>query len=100
MIFSLASLFTQLAILLVLLALAHKPLGLYMARVFESNKNLAPERFFYRMAGVDPAADQKWSTYLRSVLAFSIVGILFVFLLQRLQGLLPARERLLTPGWQ
>ncbi|WP_394939706.1 potassium-transporting ATPase subunit KdpA [Psychromicrobium sp. YIM B11713] len=94
---SLASLFTQLAILLVLLALLHKPLGLYMAKVFESSKNYLPERIFYRLAGVDAAADQKWSTYLRSVLAFSVVGILLVFLLQRLQGLLPGQGAAVDP---
>ncbi|AJT41817.1 potassium-transporting ATPase subunit KdpA [Psychromicrobium lacuslunae] len=97
MILSLASLFTQLAILLVLLALAHKPLGLYMAKVFESSKNYLPERIFYRLAGVDAGADQKWSTYLRSVLAFSVVGILFIFLMQRLQGLLPGQGAAVDP---
>ena len=97
MTFSLASFLTQAAILLVLLAAAHKPLGLYMARVFESTKNYLPERVFYRIAGVDAAADQKWSTYLRSVLAFSVVGILFVFLLQRLQGLVAGQGEAVDP---
>lgn len=97
MIFSLASFLTQVAVLLVLLAVAHKPLGLYLARVFESRKNYLPERVFYRVAGVDPGADQKWSTYLRSVLAFSVVGILFVFLLQRLQGLVAGQGDSVDP---
>lgn len=97
MIFSLASFLTQVAVLLVLLAVAHKPLGLYLARVFESRKNYLPERVFYRVAGVDPGADQKWSTYLRSVLAFSVVGIVFVFLLQRLQGLVAGQGDSVDP---
>lgn len=97
MTFSLASFLTQAAILLVLLAAVHKPLGLYMARVFESTKNYLPERIFYRIAGVDAGDDQKWSTYLRSVLAFSAVGILLVFGLQRLQGLVAGQGEAVDP---
>ncbi|MGO4858650.1 potassium-transporting ATPase subunit KdpA [Arthrobacter sp. 2MCAF14] len=96
MAFSIASFVTQVAVLLLLLVLAHKPLGVYLARVFEGKKSTRVERLFYRMAGVDPDAEQRWSIYLRSVLVFSAVSILTVFLLQRLQGVLPGSNSL--PG--
>lgn len=87
--FSGVSFATQIGVLLVLLVLAHKPLGVYMARVFTSARNGRAEVVFFRLAGVDPGADQRWAVYLRSVLAFSAASVLSVFVLQRLQGLLP-----------
>ncbi|MEE2040533.1 potassium-transporting ATPase subunit KdpA [Nocardiopsis sp. CT-R113] len=71
------------------LALLYRPLGEYMARVFTSPRDLAVERGFYRLIGVDPASGQSWQAYLRGVLAFSAVGLLFLYLLQRLQAFLP-----------
>ncbi|WP_313815132.1 potassium-transporting ATPase subunit KdpA [Citricoccus sp.] len=71
------------------LILLYRPLGEYMARVYTMGKDLWIERGFYRVIGVDPAAEQSWRAYLRGVLAFSVVGILFVYLLQRLQAVLP-----------
>ncbi|WP_035743695.1 potassium-transporting ATPase subunit KdpA [Arthrobacter sp. MA-N2] len=96
MVFSTASFITQVAILLLLFVLLHKPLGVYLARVFEGKKSTRVERLFYRLSGVDPNTEQSWSIYLRSVLVFSAVSILVVFLLQRLQGLLPGSNSL--PG--
>jgi K+-transporting ATPase ATPase A chain len=79
----------QLVLLVALLAVAHRPLGDYMARVFTSTKHLAVERGFYRVVRVDPEADQRWSTYLLSLLGFSLVSVLFLFGFQRLQSNLP-----------
>ena len=89
MTFNLASFVVQVAALVLVLAVLHKPLGVYLARVFEGKASTRPERLFYRLAGVDAGTEQTWPVYLRAVLAFSVVSILLVFLLQRLQGLLP-----------
>jgi K+-transporting ATPase ATPase A chain len=89
MTFSTASFLIQVAALVLVLAAVHKPLGVYLAGVFEGKTSTRLERLFYRLAGVDAGTDQTWPVYLRSVLAFSAVSILFVFVLQRLQGLLP-----------
>ncbi|GAB3571585.1 potassium-transporting ATPase subunit KdpA [Arthrobacter alkaliphilus] len=96
MVFSVASFITQVAVLLLLLVLVHKPLGIYLARVFEGTKSTRVERVFYRLAGVDRNTEQSWAIYLRSVLVFSSISILVVFLLQRLQGVLPGNNSL--PG--
>ena len=71
------------------LAVVHVPLGTYLARVFTSERHLAVERVGYRLARVDPDADQRWTTYLLSVLGFSTASILVLYLLQRCQDLLP-----------
>jgi K+-transporting ATPase ATPase A chain len=79
---------------LVLTALA-VPLGEFMARVYEGRapglqRVLGPlERTVYRLAGVRPTDETGWKVYARGVLAFSLLGFLFVFFLQRLQHLLP-----------
>ncbi|ERK71079.1 K+-transporting ATPase, A subunit [Leifsonia aquatica ATCC 14665] len=79
----------QLATLVLLLAVAYRPLGDYMARVYSSDRDLAVERGVYRLIGVDARAGQTWPAYLRGVLAFSVIGILLVYALQRLQQFLP-----------
>lgn len=79
----------QILVLLVALALIHRPLGDYMARVFTSTRHLGVERAFYRVVRVDPDADQRWSTYLLSVLGFSAASVLFLYGLLRLQHVLP-----------
>ncbi|MGW2448489.1 potassium-transporting ATPase subunit KdpA [Streptomyces sp. NPDC001675] len=71
------------------LALVHVPFGNYMARVYSSGKHLRVEKWIYKGIGADPGAEMTWSAYLRAVLAFSVVGVLFLYLLQRLQGVLP-----------
>lgn len=73
----------------VILAVMYKPLGDYMTWVFTSEKDLAPERWFYRLVGVDSHKDQPWKSYLRGVLAFSLVGLIILYALQRLQQYLP-----------
>ncbi|MEU2711762.1 potassium-transporting ATPase subunit KdpA [Streptomyces sp. NPDC007205] len=71
------------------LALAHVPFGTYMARVYSSKKHLRAEKWIYKGIGADPDAEMTWPAYLRGVLAFSAAGVLFLYLLQRLQGALP-----------
>ena len=89
----------QVGLLVVALAVCYKPLGDYMARIFggyggsspragssTGEKHLRVERGIYKVIGVDPNADQKWSTYLRSMLAFSIMSVFAVYLLERVQN--------------
>ncbi|MEV5105205.1 potassium-transporting ATPase subunit KdpA [Streptomyces massasporeus] len=79
----------QLLALVAALALAYVPAGTYMARVYSSKRHLRVERWVYRAIGADPDTEMTWTAYLRGVLAFSVVGVLFLYLLMRLQGLLP-----------
>ena len=79
---------------LILLALT-KPIGAYMARVFEGQRTFMHpvvrpfERLIYKISGVDESHEQRWTHYAGSLLAFSLVGIVLTYLIQRLQGLLP-----------
>ncbi|MEV0322512.1 potassium-transporting ATPase subunit KdpA [Streptomyces sp. NPDC050658] len=79
----------QLLALIAALALAYRPLGDYMARVYSSEKHLRVEKWIYKGIGANPNAEMRWTAYLRGVLAFSAVSVLFLYLLQRLQGSLP-----------
>jgi potassium-transporting ATPase potassium-binding subunit len=79
----------QFALLFAMLAACYIPLGNYIAYIFTTDKDWAVERGFYKLIGIDSRADQKWSTYLRSILAFSFVSVLFLYGLQRLQHYLP-----------
>ena len=82
------------ACLLVLLALV-KPLGAFMADVYEGVPTLLSpllgwlERLTYRLAGVQPDEEQDWKDYAIAALAFNAVGFVVVYALQRLQHLLP-----------
>ncbi|MFJ2028299.1 potassium-transporting ATPase subunit KdpA [Streptosporangium sp. NPDC087985] len=71
--------------LVVVLVLMHRPFGDYMYRVYTGTRHNPVERVIYRLLGVQPGAEQRWSVYARSVLAFSLVSILFLYGLQRLQ---------------
>jgi K+-transporting ATPase ATPase A chain len=73
---------------LVLVAL-YRPLGDSMAHVYTSARDLRVERGLYRLIGVDARSEQSWRAYVRSVLAFSLVGVLLVYVLQRVQTWLP-----------
>jgi K+-transporting ATPase ATPase A chain len=79
----------QVGALALILVAIHRPLGDYMARIYSSKKDLRVERGFYRLIGVDARAEQSWKAYLRSVLAFSLVGVLLVYGIQRAQTVLP-----------
>jgi K+-transporting ATPase ATPase A chain len=84
----------QLLALIGALALAYIPLGNYMAKVYSSDKHWRVEKWVYKGIGANPDSEMRWSAYLRGVLAFSAVGVLFLYLLQRLQGVLPG-----SPGF-
>jgi len=85
----------QVALYVVVLTALTKPLGSYMARVYDGapvllDRVLGPlERLCYRLAGVDPAEGMTWRAYAIAMLVFNLVGLLAVYLLQRLQGILP-----------
>ena len=79
----------QVLALVVLLGVAYVPLGDYMARVFTTEKHWRVEALIYRIAGVDPASGQRWTTYAAGVLGFSFFSVVLLYLLQRLQPLLP-----------
>jgi potassium-transporting ATPase potassium-binding subunit len=78
-----------LVVLIAALALVHVPLGDYMYRVYTSEKHLRAERYIYRLIGADPKSEQTWFAYARSMLAFSAVSILFLFVFQLVQDKLP-----------
>src|SRR5215469_10774998 len=88
----------QVALLVAALAACYVPLGNYIARIFTSDKDWRIERGLYRLLGIDAKADQKWSAYVRSILAFSAVGVLFLYGLQRLQNHLPLSEHMAPVG--
>jgi potassium-transporting ATPase potassium-binding subunit len=73
------------ASLILALAVAYKPLGDYMYRSLTTTRHLRVERVFYRLMGVNPEGEQSWGVYARSVLAFSLVSILFLYAFMRLQ---------------
>jgi len=79
----------QIVLLVLALAIFYKPLGDYIARIFTSEKHSRAELGLYRVMGIDPDADQKWGTYARSLLAFSAVSVLLVYLIERIQHWLP-----------
>jgi K+-transporting ATPase ATPase A chain len=68
------------------LAVVHRPLGDYMYRVYTGSRHSRAEALVYRLIGVKVGAEQTWSVYARSVLAFSAVSVLFLYALQRLQN--------------
>ncbi|GAB3598090.1 potassium-transporting ATPase subunit KdpA [Microbacterium tumbae] len=79
----------QAGTIVVALVLIYRPLGDYLARVYSSPRDLRLERGVYRLIGVDPASEQTWRAYARSVLIFSAAGLVLVYALQRLQTVLP-----------
>jgi K+-transporting ATPase ATPase A chain len=85
----------QIIVYFVVLLLLVKPVGSFMARVFQGERTfltpiLAPvERFIYRLSGVNPDEEMTWKTYAVALLIFSFFGILLLYLIQRLQGILP-----------
>ncbi|MFF2810677.1 potassium-transporting ATPase subunit KdpA [Streptomyces sp. NPDC058000] len=79
----------QFTALIAALALVYRPLGDYMAAVYSSPRHLRVEKVIYRCIGANAETQMRWPAYLRGVLAFSLAGMLFLYLLQRLQGHLP-----------
>jgi K+-transporting ATPase ATPase A chain len=82
----------QFGLLVAALAVCYVPVGNYMARVFTSEKHWRVERGLYKLVGINPANDQKWSHYLRSMLAFSAISVLFLYGIERLQHYLLLSE--------
>ncbi|GIM97623.1 potassium-transporting ATPase subunit KdpA [Paractinoplanes toevensis] len=72
--------------LVVALVAAYRPFGDYLYRAITSTRNLRGEKLIYRLVGVDANAEQTWGVYARSVLAFSAVSILFLYLFLRVQN--------------
>jgi K+-transporting ATPase ATPase A chain len=87
-----------------LVALITKPMGLFMARVFEGRRTILHpivrplERLVYRACGVKEDQEQRWTEYAASVLAFSFFGFLFTYLIMRLQGWLPLNPQKFGAG--
>ena len=88
----------QVLVLVVLLGVTVPPLGKYMAAVFGSRDDgTAPgdrvfgpvERVVYRVVGIDQHREQRWNVYAIALVAFSLVSLLFLYALLRLQGSLP-----------
>ena len=87
--------FLQIVLYVVVLVALVRPLGGFMARVYQGERTwLSPaieplERLVYRVAGIDPAGEQEWKRYTLSLLVFNLAGLVVVYLIQRLQGGLP-----------
>jgi K+-transporting ATPase ATPase A chain len=87
--------YLQIAIYFIVLILLVKPLGLYMAHVYQGestflDRPIRPvERLIYRLIGIDPQDEMDWKKYTIALLVFSALSVLVVYLLQRVQGLLP-----------
>jgi potassium-transporting ATPase potassium-binding subunit len=81
----------QVSLFLLVVLLVTKPLGLYLYKVFNGERTwLSPvfvpvERLFYRLSGVNPEEEQKWTGYMIAVLVFSLAGMLLLYLLERTQ---------------
>ncbi|MFD0205334.1 MULTISPECIES: potassium-transporting ATPase subunit KdpA [Saccharothrix] len=79
----------QVGLLICALAVVHRPLGDYLARVYTGSRHLKVELLVYRLGRVDPGSEQTWSGYAVGVLGFSFVGVVLLHLLQRVQPWLP-----------
>lgn len=85
----------QIAVYFLIILALTKPIGLFMAKLFEGERTflhpvLRPiERLIYRLCGVDEKAEQRWTQYAASLLAFSAVSFLFAYVIQRIQAYLP-----------
>src|SRR4029077_14023167 len=82
-------------VVVALLVVSTPLLGSYMAKVYGGKKApgdrifLPIERFVYRICGIDPEGEQRWRTYVVSMLVFTFVGIVFTYAVLRLQAHLP-----------
>ncbi|WP_168581810.1 potassium-transporting ATPase subunit KdpA [Gephyromycinifex aptenodytis] len=85
----LSSAVTTMLAVAVILGLTHVPLGEYLARVFTSEHHTRAERWIYRVCGIDPEGEQRWSTYAGAVLAFSVACVLGLWTLLLVQTHLP-----------
>src|SRR5690348_2114349 len=85
----------QVVVFLVILLLLTKPMGLYLTQVFAGERTwltpiFAPvEKLFYKLCGINPEEEQKWTGYVIAMLLFSVVGMLLLYLIERTQQWLP-----------
>lgn len=87
--------FLNIAVFALIILVLTKPVGVFMTKLFEGERTfLHPvvrplEKLVYRLCGVREEAEQRWTQYAASLIAFSLVGVAFAYLIQRLQGFLP-----------
>jgi K+-transporting ATPase ATPase A chain len=87
--------FLQIVVFFGVVLILTKPLGLFMARLFQGERTflhpvLRPvERLIYKLCGIREDAEQRWTLYAGGLLSFSVFAFLFVYFIQRLQGFLP-----------
>ena len=85
----------QILVFFALICVCVKPLGAYMARVFEGRRTFMHpllrwlEVLTYKVSGVREDVEQRWTQYTASLISFSIFGFLLMYFLQRAQGFLP-----------
>ena len=75
----------QVGLLVAALVACYIPLGNYIAKIFTTSKHWRVERAIFKATGINPDVDQTWGHYLRSMLAFSAVSVLFLYGMERLQ---------------
>lgn len=90
MIHALVGVLPQFLFLGLMLAIAYVPLGDWMAKVYQSEKDWAVEKAVYAVLRVDPKRGQTWKGYSRALLAFSLASVLVLYAIQRLQTVLPS----------
>src|SRR5689334_20914268 len=94
----------QILLFFALILVVTKPLGSYMATIFEGRRNFATrvlgplERGIYRVCGIDTNVDQRWTSYAASLLAFSVAGAVLLYVIQRLQQWLPFNPQHFSAG--
>jgi K+-transporting ATPase ATPase A chain len=93
----------QILIFAIVVFILTKPIGIYMFRIFEGNRQPLPrffvpiERWMYRLCGVDPKEQQTWQAYTRSLMVFSAITMLVTYAIERLQHVLPLNPQHLGP---
>lgn len=94
--------FLQLAVFIGLLVLLTKPLGAYIARVFQGERTILSEslgwleKLIYRGTGIDSSREMSWKEYAIALMVFNLLGIIFLFAIQMLQGALPLNPQNLS----
>ncbi|MEV0049216.1 potassium-transporting ATPase subunit KdpA [Saccharopolyspora shandongensis] len=79
----------QVGLLILAIGVVYRPLGDYLAHVYTSEKHWRVEKAVYRLVRIDGDAQQRWTTYAAGVLGFSVMSLALLYLMQRLQPLLP-----------
>src|SRR5258706_14568474 len=94
----------QLVFYFAVLLLLAKPLGIYMAEVYEGRSAALRfgrplERLLYRVSGIDPEKEMRWTQYALASLWFTLAGLVVVYALQRLQVWLPLNPQIMAADW-